>query len=315
MYEQFKKEVAEGFSKSPKSLSSKWFYDEIGDDLFVQIMQMPEYYLTKAEFEIFKNKSKELIASFGVQKDVPFELIELGAGDGTKTKELLKVLLNENYQFEYFPIDISQNALDGLVESLKRELPTLKVNALQGDYFEVLTKLSQGKKQKVVLFLGSNIGNMMDDRSSLFLSKLGEALNTNDKLMLGVDLIKPVDVVLPAYNDKAGITKRFNLNLLTRMNTELDANFDLNSFVHAPEYTLEEGIAKSFLMSSKNQTVTIGALNQTFKFSEGEKIHTEISRKYNDEILDQITRDTKFSIKTNIRDSKNQFADYILERA
>jgi uncharacterized SAM-dependent methyltransferase len=185
---------------------------------------------------------------------------------------------------------------------------------LQGDYFEVLTRLSQGKKQKVVLFLGSNIGNMMDDRSALFLSKLGDSLNSQDRLLLGVDLIKPIDVVLPAYNDAQGITKRFNLNLLHRMNNELDADFNLNHFVHAPEYTVEEGIAKSFLMSTKDQTVTIKAINQSFTFAKCEKIHTEISRKYNDEIINQITKETKFTMKSCIKDSNNLFADYILIR-
>lgn len=314
MIEQFKKDVEAGLSRNPKYLNSKYFYDEIGDQLFVDIMNMPEYYLTNSEFEIFNEKTAEIIEGLNLKKDEYFQLIELGAGDGTKTKELLKVLVNEKYDFDYLPIDISQHALDNLDLSLKTGIPELNVQTKQGDYFQVLSSFKNPNQRKIVLFLGSNIGNLKDELSAIFLYELGSNLSPEDQLLLGVDLIKPVDIVLPAYNDVQGITAKFNLNILNRINKELGGDFNIDQFAHQPEYTVEEGIAKSFLTSLTEQEVHISSLGKTFRFKEEEKIHTEISRKYNDQIIREITKNTDFSLETKIQDSKEYFADYILKR-
>ena len=314
MKNTFKKEVQQGLDSTPKTLPSKYFYDEKGDALFVKIMNSPEYYLTRCEFDIFKNKTQELINSFDIEKDSYFELIELGAGDGLKTKELLKVLVNEKYNFDYLPIDISSNALSLLKEDLKTEIPDLSIKTQQGDYFEVLDSLKTSKKPKVILFLGSNIGNMSDELASKFIYNLGTNLNLGDKLLLGVDLIKSEEIVGPAYNDSQGVTAKFNINLLDRINKDLEGNFDTKQFKHQPEYDEKEGIAKSFIMSTANQSVEIKAIGKTYHFTKGEKIHTEISRKYNDELIQKIITDTDFSLKTKIMDSKAYFADYILNR-
>ncbi|PQB06779.1 dimethylhistidine N-methyltransferase [Polaribacter filamentus] len=314
MNENFKNEVHKGLSSNPKSLPSKYFYDKKGDALFVEIMNLPEYYLTRSELEIFQNKTQELIDSIGVQTDSYFELIELGAGDGTKTKELLRELDKQNYNFDYFPIDISSNALKLLEQDLNTQIPNLRVQTRQGDYFEVLASLKNSKQPKVVLFLGSNIGNMQDQMAFKFIYNLGANLQPGDKILLGVDLIKAKEIVLPAYNDKKGITAKFNLNLLDRINKELGANFNLNHFEHQPEYTEKEGIAKSCIVSTTNQTVEINATGNSYTFAEGEKIHTEISRKYNDQLIENIIANTNFSIQTKILDSKAYFADYILKR-
>lgn len=312
--EQFKKEVQDGLSESPKSLPSKFFYDKKGDALFVEIMHLPEYYVTRSEYEIFKNKSESIIEALQLNPNTYFELIELGAGDGMKTKELLNELSQKKYQFEYIPIDISQNALDKLENALQEEMPHIAVKTKQGDYFEVLESLKENQHPKVILFLGSNIGNMSDAVATDFISNLSKNLSFGDKFFLGVDLIKPSAIVLPAYNDSKGVTAAFNLNLLERINRELDANFEIESFKHQPEYDEEEGIATSFLVSNKDQEVFIKKLNKTFHFEKGEKILTEISRKYNDRILDKILKNTAFVIKDRITDSKNYFANYILER-
>lgn len=314
MNDTFKIEVKQGLESNPKTLPSKYFYDKVGDALFVEIMNLPEYYLTRSELDIFKNKTQDLIDGFGVESDTYFELIELGAGDGLKTKELLKVLNAQNYNFDYLPIDISSNALRLLEQNLAKELPTLGVKTQQGDYFEVLDSLKKSNNPKVILFLGSNIGNMEDHIAKKFIYKLGSNLNVGDKLLLGVDLIKSKDIVLPAYNDIQGVTAKFNLNLLNRINEELEADFDLNKFIHQAEYTEEEGIAKSYIVSTENQKVTIKSLETTVDFKVGEKIHTEISRKYNDAILKQIISLTDFTITNKIMDSKGYFADYILTR-
>lgn len=314
MIEQFKIDVEAGLEKKPKEISSKYFYDKIGDALFVKIMQMPEYYLTRAEHEIFREKTQSIIDGLKLEKEIYFELIELGAGDGTKTKELLRKLQKENFDFDYLPVDISQNALDQLENSLAKEIPELKVKKQQGDYFEVLASLKNSSHPKVILFLGSNIGNLSDDLATKFIYQLGANLNKNDKLFLGVDLIKSVEVVLPAYNDAQGITRDFNLNLLSRMNRELEADFDLENFNHVPEYTEEEGIAKSFIESASDQHVTINKIGKTFHFKKGERIHTEISRKYNDEIIRKIIFNTDFKVTEKLMDSKEYFADYILTK-
>jgi len=314
MKNQFLEDVKKGFESTPKFLSSKYFYDEVGDNLFVEIMNMPEYYLFNAEHEIFKLQSKALIEGFNLDKETYFELIEFGAGDGTKTKELLKELDAQDYQFDYLPIDISQHALNNLGNSLQQELPNVSVKPKQGEYFEVLEALKNSNHPKVILFLGSNIGNLNDDEAHNFLYRLGSNIKSDDKLLLGVDLIKPVEIVLPAYNDKTQITAKFNLNLLTRINRELGAEFILEQFQHKPEYTEEEGIAKSFLVSKKDQNVFIKSLNKTVSFQEGEKIHTEISRKYNSDIINSILNKTDFEVKQKYIDSNNQFADFILNK-
>lgn len=312
--ETFKNDVEHGLNQTPKTLPSKYFYNKKGDALFVEIMNLPEYYLTRSELDIFKNKTNELIDAIEVQPDSYFELIELGAGDGLKTKELLKELQTKNYSFDYFPIDISSNALTQLEKVLNTEIPNLSVKTQQGDYFEILDVLKESHQPMVILFLGSNIGNMTDEQAAQFIYQLGNNLQKGDQLILGVDLIKSVDIVLPAYNDSQGVTAKFNLNLLDRINEELDADFDTNNFKHQPEYTEEEGIAKSYIVSTANQTVTIKSLNATFQFSKGEKIHTEISRKYNDQLVQKIIKDTDFSLKTKIMDPNEYFADYILTR-
>ncbi|WP_452232235.1 L-histidine N(alpha)-methyltransferase [Lacinutrix sp. MEBiC02595] len=314
MIETFKKEVKQGLDANPKTLPSKYFYNKIGDALFVEIMNLPEYYLTRSELDIFQNKTQDLISALQLHTNAHFELIELGAGDGLKTKKLLSALDKQNFAFDYLPIDISSNALSLLKKDLSETLPNVSVKTQQGDYFEILASLKSSNKPKVILFLGSNIGNMKDARAAEFIYNLGANLKPGDKLLLGVDLIKAKEIVLPAYNDSKGITSKFNLNLLHRMNEELGADFNLDNFKHQPEYDESEGIAKSYIVSTKKQTITIKAIEKSYNFEAGEKIHTEISRKYNDTLIEKIIANTDFSLDTKILDSKGYFADYILTR-
>lgn len=311
MIEKFKQEVDAGLRMTPKQLPSKYFYDKKGDALFVEIMKLPEYYLTRAEHDIFKNRTEDLIQLLGFGPDDFLELIELGAGDGTKTLELLRALCEEDYPFEYCPVDFSQNALELLEADLKSKCPKLQINPLRGEYFEVLKNFNGSHHKKVVLFLGSNIGNLRDDRASVFLHELDQTLNVGDRLLLGVDLIKSEEVVLPAYNDSKGVTREFNLNLLRRINRELEADFNLEGFEHRPEYDESTGIAASYLESTQKQNVRING--SVYSFEKGERILTEISRKYNEEILSVILEPTRFRIVDKIMDRDNLFADYVLE--
>ena len=312
MNQQFLTEVLAGLQSTPKTLPSKYFYDAKGDALFVEIMNCPEYYLTDAELDIFTYQTAGIVAELGLQKDVPFDLIELGAGDGTKTFHLLKHLLNKGFSFTYHPVDFSSNALVQLEKSLAEKLPDLEITPEQGDYFSILEGLKKGIKPMIVLFLGSSIGNMKDERAGDFIYRLGESLNPNDKLFLGVDIIKDPAIIAAAYNDAGGITSRFNLNLLDRINQELGGNFAVENFVHAPEYDAENGVALSYLQSLKEQTVSINGTD--IPFAKGEKIHTEISCKYNDDILTNIISRTDFRITGRLTDSKGYFTDYVLTR-
>jgi len=291
MLNQFKKEVLDGLSKTPqKSLPSKYFYDKKGDDLFVQIMALPEYYLTRSEMEIFQEKTEDIISALSLNKENKYSLIELGAGDGTKTVHLLKALVNKNINFEYFPVDISQNALDGIKSYLRTEVPTLIVKPNHNDYFKALENLKQDGTIKIILFLGSNIGNLVDELATEFIYQLGSNLFKGDKIILGVDLKKPKAIVLPAYNDSKGVTAEFNLNLLDRINKELGANFNRAQFEHAPTYDEHIGIAKSYIKSKIKQSVIIDGIE--FYFEKDELIHTEVSRKYDDQVLKQILSKT-----------------------
>lgn len=314
MNTQFKMDVFEGLNKSPKTLSSKYFYDETGDKLFVKIMNLPEYYLTRAEYEIFDTKSEDIIHKLKLNTSDKIDLIELGAGDGKKTKAFLKVLLAENHKFKYVPIDISQHALNTLETSLKAEFPNLEMEIKQGEYFGVLEDIKTNKAQKVIMFLGSNLGNLNDKAAHDFLIKLSNALQIGDKIILGLDRIKSEDIVLPAYNDSQGVTKAFNLNLLHRINRELHADFDVSNFDHQPEYDEKIGIAKSFLVSRKEQKVCFNGDNTCYTFLKGEKIQTETSRKYNDTILQKLLEHTNLVQISKISDSNNYFNSYILER-
>ncbi|MBK5209763.1 MAG: L-histidine N(alpha)-methyltransferase [Flavobacteriaceae bacterium] len=315
MLEKFIKDVDKGLSSYEKSIPSKYFYDKNGDELFIKIMHLPEYYVTRAELEIFKHQTKKIITALEINTKTYFQLIEFGAGDGLKTKELLRVLDKENYKFEYVPIDISQNALNSLQKKLSIELPNVSIKPKQGDYFEALKLLKDNHHPKVVLFLGSNIGNMTDETASKFIYRLGAFIYPNDKLFLGVDLIKSQSIVLPAYNDSQGITKDFNLNLLKRINCELDANFEINNFYHHPEYSEKEGVVRSYLVSTVEQNVSIKKIRKVYKFKKGEKILTEISRKYNDETINEMIKKTDFKIIEKLSDSKKYFSNYVLVKS
>ena len=310
----FEKEIYEGLTAFPKYLSSKFIYDSEGDKLFQQIMNLPEYYLTRIEFEILSDKKKQIIQSFDPDKQ-GFNLIELGAGDGKKTKILLKALLEDNRSFTYSPIDISENAVNGLVSNLAVELPGLDVDGLIGEYFEVLDRLRQSKySKKVIMVLGSNIGNLLHPRAIKFLKKLAAVMGKDDLLFMGFDQKKNPQTILDAYNDKQGITEAFNKNVLKRINKELDANFDLSSFTHWETYDPESGTAKSYLVSKEKQTVDINVLNLQVDFEQWETIHTEISQKYDDHTVKWLAKESGLRIVNQFTDKDSMYKNYLFSR-
>lgn len=309
----FEEDVRKGLSSFPKSLSSKYFYDKKGDALFQDIMAMPSYYLTDCEFEIIASQKEAISAAF--QGEDGFDLIELGAGDGKKTKVLLKYLSENKINFSYLPIDISQNVLDGLKESVQKEMPTVDIQPQQGTYFDVLEDLAQyNTRKKVILFLGSNIGNLLHPQAIDFLENIQKGMNDGDLLFMGFDQKKKPQTILDAYNDKEGITAAFNKNILHRINTELDANFDVDQFLHWEVYDPETGTAKSYLVSQKEQTVQIDKLQLEVPFKAWETIHTEISQKYDDDIVSWLASESGLQIVDQYTDSNHYYKNYIFKK-
>lgn len=305
--EQFRFDVIKGLRSTPKRLHSKYFYDKTGDTLFQQIMAMPEYYLTNCEMDIFQNKTSEL-SNLILKSDEPFDLIELGAGDGTKSAFLLQHLLDQKADFNYMPIDISAHILSVLNNKLKADLPELKITCLEGEYFKMLEKATElSSRRKVVLFLGSNIGNMEKDEALSFCRGLNSYLSSGDIVLMGFDLKKNPQIILDAYNDKTGITAAFNLNLLTRINRELNADFVVEKFEHYQTYDPLSGACRSYLVSLENQVVTIDG--ESIIFDKDESVYMELSQKYSLSESEELANSSGFETINHIMDSKALFAD------
>jgi L-histidine N-alpha-methyltransferase len=276
--EAFARDVLIGLSGNPKRIPSKYFYDAEGSRLFQQITDLPEYYLTQCEFEIFRNH-KEDIAE--ILRSESFNLVELGPGDARKTRVLLQHFLDRQLDFHYVPIDISEPALQGLVRNLELEFPGLRVHGLVSEYFNALNWLKNlNHRKNVVLFLGSSIGNFNRDSSRVFLHSLWNSLNANDYALIGFDLKKDIELLLRAYNDSKGVTREFNLNLLRRINNELGGIFELDRFRHYASYNVFSGAMESYLVSLEKQSVMIQEIGQNFSFDPWEPIHSEYSYKY-----------------------------------
>ncbi|MCA1625414.1 MAG: L-histidine N(alpha)-methyltransferase [Acidobacteria bacterium] len=305
----FAADVLKGLSAEPKFLSSKYFYDDEGSRLFQEIMKLPEYYLTRAEFEIFAEQTPKILEAFNAENS-PFDLIELGAGDGTKTAVLIDYFLQRATNFTYSPIDISQEAVDALSEKFNAEFPHLLMKPKTGDYFRILETLkTESQRRKILLFLGSNIGNFNQEQAEEFFRNLRTVMNENDLLLVGFDLQKDPRVILLAYDDSQGVTAAFNLNLLARINRELGANFNLENFSHYATYRPTECAARSFLISRKTQTVRVEALNQSFDFKAWEPIFMEISQKYSLEMINEFAEASGFQVVQNFFDSRQYYAD------
>jgi L-histidine N-alpha-methyltransferase len=307
--DHFYDDVIAGLRSTPKSLSSKYFYDANGDKLFQELMNCAEYYPTNCELEIFTEQTAGICDAMIAGGDA-FDLIELGAGDAMKSTFLLKYLLEQKADFNYLPIDISANVISYLNATLPVTLPGLQIAGLNGEYFDMLKKAASiSKRRKVVLFLGSNIGNMPVSNAEDFCRELRKHLSPGDSMLIGIDLKKNPATVLAAYNDKQGITKRFNLNLLERINRELHADFDLKKFEHYPTYDPESGACKSYLISLEYQQVNIGKEN--IHFAKDEYIYMEISQKYTVMQTNQMAANAGFKPVNIFFDSRKWFIDAI----
>ncbi|NNE31239.1 MAG: L-histidine N(alpha)-methyltransferase [Winogradskyella sp.] len=312
MENTFAQDVLKGLSAKDKYLSSMYFYDDNGSRIFREIMNMPEYYLTDAEFEILSMQSKQIYEALNFSG--PFNIVELGAGDGFKTFKLLEYLVTNNIDVHYIPIDISQEAIDMLTKNLNQRLPNLKIHPRVGDYFEILKDNRVSEYPSLLLFLGGNIGNYLEDKAKELLRLVNRNMKLGDKLLIGIDIKKNPIVIQNAYFDNHGITKRFNLNLLLRINRELDADFKIDDYDFYCHYNPITGNVNSYIVSLRKQTVELKALNKSITFDYNELIWTELSKKYSLEEIEKLAVASSFKLTTNFLDCKHYFADSLWEK-
>lgn len=302
-----------------KKIDPKYLYDKIGSQLFEQICVQPEYYLTRVELEILNSYSADIANLF---KDFgQIAIIELGSGSSTKTRILLQQFVNiqQNKRAYYFPVDLSNTILQETIEKLPSEFPSVEMLAIHSDYIQGIRMVeeiisSKGNNRiaplnKLILFLGSSIGNFEPNEAMVFLKQIRSTLgnSTNDGLLIGFDLQKDPKVLEAAYNDKNGITKKFNLNILSRINRDLGGEFDLNSFTHSAFYNVKKGRVEMHLVSRINQKIKINSIGKTVTFGKGESIHTENSYKYSIWQIRELAENSGFKIQRNFIDKRNWF--------
>lgn len=305
-HSQFARDVLNGLQSMPKQIPAQYFYDEQGSILFQKITAHEDYYLTRAEYSILEKVNEELAGS--IDTDV-IDIIELGVGDGHKTQLVLEGFLKLQKEINLYPIDISAKAMAQLGETLGQH-EHLTIHGVIADYFAGLAHVREhSTNRQLVLFLGSNIGNFNPLQSQRFLKKLRSILNTGDHILIGFDLKKDIATLNRAYNDSAGYTRQFNLNLLQRINNELDGHFDLHQFEHYGAFNPRLGAMESFLISKQRQSVYIEALDSHFEFDKFEPVHLEYSFKYMEEEVEKLAEDTGFEVVHHYLDDEERFVD------
>jgi dimethylhistidine N-methyltransferase len=302
----FARDVRAGLTTKPKWIPAKYFYDQLGSRLFEAICCLPEYYLTRAESEILSEHSQEI----GNALPSPGRLVELGSGSAEKTRYLIEAIIRRQKQLHYFPVDISRSSLEVSSKQLLRIFPAMTITAYAADYFTALEELGRSRfnSRTVVLFLGSNIGNFAPDDALAFLKKVRSILEPDDVLLLGADLKKSADILVPAYDDALGVTAAFNLNMLVRINRELGGHFDIAKFSHRALYNEQAGRVEMHLVSRERQVISIDALDLKVRFEEGETIHSESSYKYDLDLLAELGHLTGFSLLRTWFDSARRFS-------
>jgi len=306
---KFARDVRIGFSKSPKALPCLYFYDSTGSTLFERICRQPEYYCTRAEAEILRQHAGDIAAIF----PNPSQIVELGSGNSEKTRILLEAFLNLQIPTTYHPIDISPGILTESATRLNHFYPALDIQPIAARYEDGLALLDSTDKNVLLTWLGSSIGNYEPESAKAFITRLGDQLSTGDRMLLGIDLVKDPAVLEAAYNDHAGITADFNLNILTRINRELDGEFHLEWFDHRAVYNSEEGRIEMYLVSNCDQDVRINGLGLTVSFLKGESIHTENSYKYNTGQIRELGRSAGLRLLHQWFDSGKQFSLNLFE--
>jgi len=297
----------EGLSAAPKRLPSWLFYDEAGSALFEQITELPEYYLTRTERTIFETYAGEMLQAAGAS----LTLIELGAGTASKTCILIEELLQRQSRSLFYPIDVSPTALQEAVSQLGKRFPQLRVNPIVADYSGGVEALNRISGRKLLLYIGSSIGNFELDESIRMLRRIRRSLRPGDALLLGADFAKSPKILLPAYNDAQGITAAFNKNILARLNRELDADFDLDAFRHVALWNKRCSRMEIYLESERTQQVFLPAIDMDVELAAGERIHTENSYKYTMGMIESIVGESGFMLEQTWQDRQNWFGVHL----
>ena len=307
--EQLASTVDKGLSLKRKCLPSWLIFDSAGSEIFKKITELEEYLPAACEFEIIRNHKSDIAK---LVNSNTFNLIELGSGDGCKTRILIEHFLSQKLNFHYFPIDISNGAVTNLVRLLENDHPdtSLKVTGLTGDYFEGLKTITQeGSTQNLVLFLGVTLNNMNTNDAHSFLKCLRDSLGPKDYLLTGFDLMKNPKLLYSAYNNE--LFEEFNLHLLDRLNQDLGANFNKETFVQQGQYNPLTRAVESYLYSTRDQTVHIKALNKDFHFKAWEAMQTEQSFKYTLEEMERLAVENGFEVVQHFFDSRKYFVDSV----
>tara|TARA_Y100000389_G_scaffold146536_1_gene145269 strand:- start:127 stop:1095 length:969 start_codon:yes stop_codon:yes gene_type:complete len=290
-----------------KSLPTKYLYDDLGSKLFEEICDTEEYYLTRTEKEILDKYSKDIILKSGVM-----EFFELGGGASKKTKVLLQEALKNNIALTYSSLDISDKALKMSFDELKNISKNLKIKLYNGDFINDLNNLSMSNSPRLYLFLGSTLGNFDDELAIKFLSNLSKIMKKNDSFLLGVDKIKDEKVLVSAYNDKSGFTKKFNKNILNVVNKKYNLNFNQVNFNHNAEFNTEKSQIEMYLEAITDQNITLPN-DESISINSGEKILTEISRKFTDNTINMLFSKASLNIVDHYNDKKKYFSLYLLK--
>lgn len=309
--QSFAEAVRKGLSGAQKTLPSRFFYDEKGSHLFEQIMMLPEYYLTGTEQEILERFASEMVA-WGQKR---IALVEFGSGNSCKTRLLIEAASEFQQHLTYVPIDISSEFLQASALTLLGDYPQLSVHAVAAEYFDAIPHVPLTPEARLFLFMGSNIGNFEEREALEFLTTISMHLRPEDRLLLGVDLVKDRRVIEAAYNDTAGVTAAFNKNLLQRINGSLAGEFHLDRFEHSAPFVEERSQVEMRLVSTADHKVQIGDLAEEFSFKAGEYIHTENSHKYSPESLDALCSAAGLQIENKWTDDQDWFAVFRLRRA
>ena len=300
---EYTDEVVRGLTSNRKTLPCKLFYDDRGSALFEEITRLPEYYPTRTELEILRDRSSEIAQAVGA----PVSIVELGAGTATKTGTLLKAFTRRQMRLKYFPVDISPAALEDAKKRIKQDCPLAVVKPVVADFAHGFAFIKNIPNRKVVLYLGSSIGNFDWSDATTMLRNVREQLSSGDAFLLGTDMVKGAEFLVPAYDDSRGITAQFNKNILMRLNREFGGDFDLSSFRHIAEWNPLRSRMEIFLESLRTQTVTLKDIGLTVRFATGERIHTENSYKYTLQMVEQMLCVSGFKLEQSWFDRRDWF--------
>ncbi|MFN3540363.1 MAG: L-histidine N(alpha)-methyltransferase [Rhodococcus sp. (in: high G+C Gram-positive bacteria)] len=302
LLDELRKDVRDGLTADPKWLSPKYFYDALGSELFEQITVLPEYYPTRTERALLEEHALDVAEATGSTM-----LIELGSGSSEKTKILLSAGVKHGSLKTYVPQDVSVTALEGAIEQISHEFPALEVRGIVSDFTDTLHNLPSGQA-RTIAFLGGTLGNLIPEERREFLGAIADALDSGEHLLLGVGLVIDPDVLVPAYDDAAGVTAKFNRNVLSVINSRLGGNFDPDAFEHVALWNAEQEWIEMRLRANAPQEVYLADLDLHVHFDAGEDLRTEISAKFRPEGITEELAAAGFGVEHLWSDADSRFA-------